>query len=110
MGPSPDCGTEAARARAALELRRQQTVALPTDVALGLDGGIELDGALEALLADADALAEQTVESTAAARWRAAGDAAFFGFGSSLSQVLNSETSLATRNVCGNGVLLKSLN
>ena len=80
-----------------------------TDVALGLDGGIELDGAMEALLADADALAEQTMESTAAARWRAAGDAAFFGFGS-LSQVLNSETSFATRNVCGNGVLLKSLN
>ena len=39
-----------------------------TDVALGLDGEIELDGALEALLADADALAEQTAESTAAAR------------------------------------------
>ena len=51
------------------------------DVALGLDGEIELDGALEALLVDADALAEQAAASMAAARWRAAGDAPFFGFG-----------------------------
>ena len=78
-------------------------------MALGLEGEIELNGALEALLADADALVEQAAASTAAARWRAANDAAFFGFGS-LSQVLNSEASSATRTVCGNGVLLKSLN
>ena len=83
---------------------------MSTNVALGLDGEIELDRALEAPLADMGALAEQAAMSMAAERWRAASDAAFFGFGSSLSQVLNSETSLATRNVCGNGVLLKSLN
>ena len=69
-----------------------------TDVALGLDGEIELDEALEALLADADALVGQ-----AAAGNRPA------ALGSHI-QVLNSENSLATRNVCSNGVLLESPN
>eukprot|EP01052_Picozoa_sp_SAG31_P068629 SAG31_NODE_27433_length_426_cov_0.752294_1_plen_58_part_00 len=57
------------------------------------------------MLDDADALLDQA----AAARWRAANDAAFFGFGS-LNQVLISENRLVSRNVCGSGVLLKSHN
>ena len=64
---------------------------------------IELDTALEALMADAD-------ELTTAARWRAAPDAAFYGFGSLALDSEISETNLATklRHVYSNGVLLKS--
>ena len=60
-----------------------------------------MDGALEALLADADALARQAAAGIKPAA---------LGLGS-LTQVLNtvnSENSLVTRNMCGNGVLLES--
>eukprot|EP01050_Picozoa_sp_SAG11_P035296 SAG11_NODE_12869_length_681_cov_6.001718_2_plen_61_part_00 len=54
-----------------------------------------------------DALVGQVAaEDKAAARRRAAYDAAFFGF--SPSQVLNSDARSETSNVCGNGVLLES--
>ena len=53
---------------------------------------------VKAVLADADALVD-------AARWRAANDATFFGFSPLDSELASPSTS----NVCGNGVLLKSL-
>eukprot|EP01052_Picozoa_sp_SAG31_P021853 SAG31_NODE_1710_length_7473_cov_3.782072_5_plen_121_part_00 len=80
--------------------------------AVAVDGAANvalLDRALEALLADVDALEEQVAASTATARWRAAPDATFFGFGFGSLDVLNSEASSRTRNVCGTGELLKSL-
>eukprot|EP01052_Picozoa_sp_SAG31_P018329 SAG31_NODE_1294_length_8954_cov_2.434557_7_plen_92_part_00 len=69
------------RSEKAMDRRKRVAAAARSTDSFGGDRRTAAAGLQDALLADVDALVEQVAATTAVARWSAADDAAFYGFG-----------------------------